>query len=92
MAWSCGVWRSGAVALATALLTCPRAQAEDEPRPLHYDLHVTVRDHDLAVTETVRLGGTVPKKLALELVDEMKVLAVESGGAAVPFTTGRNAV
>jgi len=86
------MWLPGAVALATALLACPRAQAEGEPRALHYDLRVTVRDSDLAVTETVRLAGRVPKKLTLELVEEMKVLAVESGGAAVPFTVGRNAL
>jgi len=83
---------AAAVALAMALLPAPHARAQGEAQSLHYDLDVKVRDGDLAVTETIRMAGGAPTKLALELAQEMKVLAVESGGNAVPFAAGRDAV
>jgi hypothetical protein len=69
---------------AAALAAAPPPNGFDV---VHCELDVLLRDRDRAVAATLHATGPLPKPWRLDLVPEMKVVAAESGGAAVPFST-----
>jgi tetratricopeptide (TPR) repeat protein len=69
----------------TAALVFPASTPRDGFDVTRYELDVRLGESDLAVTATVHAEGRPPERWVLELVAEMAVTSVESGGVPVAF-------